>query len=111
MSQKKDLRASIEASVEAEEEHGGPIRRGCARRLHAGFRHRKGQQEISAKRRMGIRAVQLRRRIRQFHGRPQPLRLRTRMPCGCEGEGPHLPSVPEAMNPCERYSGRRSLEY
>src|SRR6185503_9804110 len=26
-----------EAAVEAEEEHGGPIRRGCARRLHAGF--------------------------------------------------------------------------
>jgi hypothetical protein len=23
--------------VEAEEEHGGPLRRGCARRLHAGF--------------------------------------------------------------------------
>src|SRR6202022_179401 len=87
-----------EAPVEAEEEHGGPIRRGCARRLHAGFRHRKGQQEISEKRRMGIRAVQLRSRIRQVHGRSQPLRLRTRVPCGREGEGPHLPPVPEALN-------------
>src|SRR2546428_9997612 len=28
-----------EASVEAEEEHGGPIRREYAGRLHAGFRH------------------------------------------------------------------------
>jgi hypothetical protein len=46
-----------------------PLRRGCARRLHAGFRHRKGQQEISEKRRMEIRAVQLRSRIRQIHGR------------------------------------------
>ena len=86
-----------EAAVEAEEEHGGAIRRGCTRRLHAGFRHRKGQQEISAKRRMGIRDVQLRRRIRQFHGRSQPLGLRTRVPCGGEGEGPHLPPVPEAL--------------
>src|SRR5258705_5631408 len=42
----------------------------------------KDQQEISAKRRMGIRAVQLRSRIRQFHGRSQPLGLRTRVPCG-----------------------------
>ncbi len=44
-----------EASVEAEEEHGGSLRRGCARRLHAGFRDRKGQREISGKRRMGTR--------------------------------------------------------
>jgi hypothetical protein len=36
-----------EAPVEAEEEHGGPVRRGCARRLYPGFRHGKGQQEIS----------------------------------------------------------------
>jgi hypothetical protein len=86
-----------EASVEAEEEYGGPIRRGCARRLYTGLRHRKGQQEISAKRRMGIRPVQLRSRIRQFHGRSQPLGLRTRVPCGGEGEGPHLPPVPEAL--------------
>ena len=27
------------------------------------------------------------------------LRLRTRVPCGREGEGPHLPPVPEALNP------------
>jgi hypothetical protein len=27
---------------EAEEEHGSPVRRGCARRVHAGFCHRKG---------------------------------------------------------------------
>jgi hypothetical protein len=45
----------------------------------------------------GIRAVQLRSRIRQVHGRSQPFRLRTRMPCGSEGEGPHLPPVPEAL--------------
>ena len=29
-----------EAPVEAEEEHGGPLRRGCTRRLHAGLRDR-----------------------------------------------------------------------
>ena len=81
-----------------EEEHGGPLRRGCARRLHAGFRHGKGQQEISEKRRMGIRAIQLRSRIRQVHGRSQPLGLRTLVPCGREGEGLHLPPVPEALS-------------
>ena len=54
----------VKLSVEAEEKHGGALRRRCARRLHAGLRHRKGQQEISEKRRMGIRAVQLRCRIR-----------------------------------------------
>ena len=42
----------------SQEEHGGPLRRGCAGRLHAGFRHREGQQEISEDRRLGIRAVQ-----------------------------------------------------
>src|SRR5205823_721040 len=88
-----------EAPVEAEEEHGSPLRRGCARRLYPGFRHRKGQQEISEKRRVGIRGVQLRSRIGQVHGRSQkPLRLRTRVPHGREGEGLHLPSVPEALN-------------
>jgi hypothetical protein len=61
-----------EAPVEAEEEHGGPVRRGCARRLHAGFRHGKGRREISEKRRAEIRAVQLRMRIPQVHGRSQP---------------------------------------
>ena len=30
-----------------EKEHGGSLRRGRARRVHAGFRHGKGQQEIS----------------------------------------------------------------
>src|SRR5206468_12100452 len=84
-----------EAPVETEEEHGGPLRRGCARRLYPGFRHRKGQQEISEKRRVGIRGVQLRSRIGQVHGRSQkPLRLRTRVPQGREGEGLHLPPVP-----------------
>jgi Cytochrome P460 len=39
--------------VEAEKEHGGPLRRGRARRLYPGFRHGKGQQEISEKRRVG----------------------------------------------------------
>ena len=77
---------------------GGPLCRGCARRLHTGFRHRKGQREISEERRMGIRAVQLRSRIRQIHSRSQPLRLRTRVPCGREGEGLHLSSVPDALN-------------
>ena len=57
-----------------------------------------GQQQISAERRVGIRAVQLRSRIRQFYGRSQSLRLRTRVPCGREGEGPHLSSLPEALN-------------
>src|ERR1043166_4545086 len=47
---------------------------------------------------MGIRPVQLRSRIRQFHGRSQPLGLRTCAPCGREGEGPHLPPVPETLN-------------
>ena len=89
----------VKLQWEAEEEHGGPVRRGCARRLHPGFRHRKGQQEISEKRRMGIRGIQLRSRIGQVHGRFQkPLRLRTRVPYGREGEGLHLPSVPEALN-------------
>ena len=64
------------------------------------FPHRKGQQEISEERRMGIRAVQLRRRIRQVHGRcQQPLGLRTRVPYGREVEGLHLPPVPEALTP------------
>ena len=62
-----------EAPVEAEEEHRGPLRRGCAGRLYPGFRHGKGQQEISEKRRMGIRGVQLRSRIGQVHGRSQSL--------------------------------------
>ncbi len=39
----------------------------------------------------GIRPVQLRSRIGQVHGRSQPLRLRTFVPCGREGEGLHLP--------------------
>ena len=48
-----------------------------------GFRHGKGQQEISENRRMGIRGVQLRCRIGQVHGRSQkPLRLRKRVPYG-----------------------------
>ena len=55
-------------------------------------------------RRMGIRAVRLRSRIRQVRGRSQPLRLRTRVPCGREGEGPHLPPVPKALNrACPRH--------
>jgi len=33
---------------------------------HAGVRHRKGQQEVSEDRRMGIRAVQLRRASDKF---------------------------------------------
>jgi hypothetical protein len=53
-----------QAPVEVEEEHGGPFRRGSARRLFPGFRDGKGQQEIFEKRRMGIRGVQLRPRIR-----------------------------------------------
>ena len=67
--------------------------------LYAGFRHGKGQQEISEERRMGIRGVQLRSRIGQVHGRShKPLGLRTSVPCGSEGEGLHLPPVPEALN-------------
>jgi hypothetical protein len=48
-----------EAPMEAEEEHGSPLRLGCAGRLQTGFRHGEGQQEISEKRRLGIRGVQL----------------------------------------------------
>ena len=40
----------------------------CARRLYPGIRHRKGQQEISEKRRVGIRGVQLRSCIGPVHG-------------------------------------------
>ena len=84
-----------------EEEHGGPFRRGGARRLFPGFRDGKGQQEIFEKRRMGIRGVQLRCRIGQVHGRCQkPFRLRIRVPYASEGEGLHLPPVPEALNRC-----------
>ena len=49
-----------------------------------------------------IRAVQLRRYVRQVHSRSQPLRLRTRVPCSREGEGPHLPPVSEALNRAPR---------
>jgi hypothetical protein len=49
--------------------------------FYPGFRHRKGQQEISEKRRVGIRGVQLRSCIGPVHGRSQqPLRLRARVP-------------------------------
>jgi hypothetical protein len=59
----------------------------------------KGQQAISENRRVGIRGVQLRSRIGQVHGRSQKsLRLRKRVPYGGEGEGLHLPPVPEALN-------------
>jgi hypothetical protein len=58
----------------------------------------KDSKAISGQRRMGIRAVQLRRRIRHVQRRSQPLGLRTRLPCGREGKGPHLPSVPAALN-------------
>ncbi|MGB7782965.1 MAG: cytochrome P460 family protein [Pseudolabrys sp.] len=33
----------------------------------------------------------------KFTARSQPFRLRTRVPCGREGKGPHLPSVPETL--------------
>src|SRR4029077_20688625 len=48
---------------------------------------------------------QLRSRIGQVHSRRQePFRLRAHVPCGREGEGLHLPPVPEALNrPCLRY--------
>ena len=61
-----------------EEEHGGHFRRGCTGRVFTGLRHRKGQQEISRHRRVGIRAVQLRCRIRHVRGRSQPFGLWTR---------------------------------
>jgi hypothetical protein len=41
--------------LEAEEKHGGYLRRGCAGHLHAGFRHGEGQQAISDDRQLGIR--------------------------------------------------------
>ena len=36
--------------------------------------------------------------IRQVHGRPEPLGLRTHLPRGSEGEGSHFPPVPEAVD-------------
>jgi hypothetical protein len=67
--------------------------------VQAGFRDGEGQQEILETRRLGICGVQLRRRIGQFHRRSQkPFRLRTIVPCGREGQGLHLPPVPEALN-------------
>jgi hypothetical protein len=51
------------------------------------------------KARVGIRGVQLRSCIGPVHGRSQrPLRLRARVPYGREGEGLHLPPVPERLN-------------
>jgi hypothetical protein len=76
-----------------------PSGKGWPLRLYPGFRHRKGRQEISEKRRAGIRGVQLRSIIGPVHGRSQkPLRLWARVPYGREGEGLHLPPVPEALN-------------
>ena len=88
------------APVEAEEEHGGPIRRGRAGFLHPGFRDGKGQQEISEKqRRVGICGVQLRSRNGHVYRRPEkPLGLRKRVPYGRKSEGLHLPPVREALN-------------
>ncbi len=89
----------VKLQQKAEEEHGGAIRRGCARRLQAGFRHGEGQQKISENRRVGIRGFQLRRRIGQVHGRCHELvRLRKRVPHDREGEGLHLPPVREALS-------------
>ena len=65
----------------------------------------KDAKRFPERRRMGIRAVQLRSRIRQVHGRSQPLRLRILLPCGGEGEGLHLPPIPEALNGCPRRPG------
>jgi hypothetical protein len=59
----------------------------------------KDSKRFPKNRRMGIRGVQLRSRIGQVHRRSQkPLRLRTRVPCCREGEGLHLPPIPEALN-------------
>ena len=58
----------------------------------------KDSKRFPKTRRMGIRGVQLRCRIGQVHGRSQkPLRLRKHVPYGREGEGLHLPPVPEAL--------------
>jgi hypothetical protein len=56
------------------------------------------------------RFVQLRSPIGQVHGRSQPLRLWTRVPCGRESEGLHLPPVPEALN-CARPAPYISRKY
>jgi len=68
--------------------------------FYPGFRHRKGQQEISEKAAGGEYAVfNYEAASDKFHGRSQqPLRLRTRVPYGREGEGLHLPPVPETLN-------------
>src|ERR1700722_16609082 len=54
---------------------------------------------------MGIRGVQLRRRIGQVHGRSQKsFRLRKRVPYGRKSEGLYLPPVREALNrACSRH--------
>src|SRR5262249_2299569 len=52
------------------------------------------------KRRLGIRAVQLRPQDRPVLARcGQPLRLRPRLPYGREGERLHLPSISETLKP------------
>ena len=94
-----------EAPMEVEEEHGGPSLLDVPDVFTQAFVIEK-DSVISEKRWMGIRAVQLRSRIRQVHGRSQPLRLRTHLPCSRKGEGPHLPPIPEALNcACRRYGG------
>ncbi len=88
-----------ETTMEAEEEHRGPICGECPRLFHPGFCHGKGQQEISKNRRLGIRGVQLRCRVRQIHARRQePLGLRQRVPYRRKSERLHLPPLREALN-------------
>ena len=77
-----------------------------------GFRHGKGQQEISENRRLGIRGLQLRSRLRQVHRRCQkPRRLRTDLPRKSEGEGLHLPPVSEALKRCAPSTSRTLLDW
>jgi hypothetical protein len=99
-----------EAPVEAEEEHGGPLRRGRARRLYSGFRQRKGQQEISEKRGWDTRYSTMKLHRTSSRPIPKPLRLRARVPYGREGEGLHLPPVREALTregPDTKYPANR----
>jgi hypothetical protein len=84
--------------LESEEEHGGPLRRGCARRLHAGFRDRKGQQEISKKRRWGYALFNYEAASDKFTADPSPSDCGHACHVAVKAKGPHLPPVPEALN-------------
>ena len=83
-------------------ERRSSLRGGCAFRRSPRFSLWKRTASDSRKRRMGIRAVQLRRPSRQVRRRSQPRRLRKHLPHRREGQGLHLPPLPDALNPTGR---------